>query len=83
MNRFSNSVGAHYTPEFLCGLSDEELAAEIREGDEWDFDLIRDLLWRADLLEAYEEIDTDAPGYEKEQWALIYKAAETLGVTID
>ena len=78
-DRFDSSVGIHYTPEFLCDLSDEELAAMLRE--ENDGDLIRDLLWRADLLDEYEALED----YEqdREGWDIIYKAAEKLGVTID
>ncbi len=77
-DRFDSSVGIHYTPEFLCDLSDEELAAMLRE--ENDGDLIRDLLWRADLLDEYEALE-DYEG--REGWDIIYKAAEKLGVAID
>lgn len=74
--RFSNEVGCHYNPEYICSLSDEELAAEIRSLDSWDADLCRDLCYRASLLDEW--CDADADDAEK----LIYAAAEKLGVEI-
>lgn len=75
--RFSNETGCHISPAHLCGLSVEELAAEIRSLDSWDADLCRELCYRADLLDEWCEADADDT--EK----LIYKAAEKLGVEID
>lgn len=50
--RFDSTVGCHYNPEYLCSLSDDELASEIRSLDSWDADLCRELCYRADLLAA-------------------------------
>lgn len=75
--RFDNTVGCHYSPEYLCSLSDDELASEIRSLDSWDADLCRELCYRADLLDEWCEADADDT--EK----LIYTAAERLGVRLD
>ena len=74
MERFAFHPGANYNPNWITMLSDKELAAEIRK-TEWDPDLMRDLFWRADMLEAWEAM---------EEWDddLCYEAAEALGVTI-
>lgn len=73
--RFSNEVGCHYNPEYLCNLSDEELAAEIRDLPEWDDDLLRELCYRGDTLDKYLEAEEpDCPA--------IHEAAEKLGVEI-
>lgn len=79
-NRFdTTSAGCHYTPGYLVSLSDEELAAALRE--ENDGDLLRDLLYRADLLDEYDAMDEHEQ--EMHGWDLIYKAADILGVEID
>lgn len=75
-DRFVTHLGHNYLPEYLCRLSDEELAQEIRDSSEWDIDLLRDLAWRADLIDEWENADEDT--YEE----LAYKAAEVLGVEI-
>ena len=49
--RFSNETGCHYTD--LEDLTLEELAAEIRSLPEWDADLLRELCWRADMIEEW------------------------------
>lgn len=77
--RFETHLGANYTPEWICSLSDEELAKEIRELPEWDDDLLRDLCWRADLIEEWANPGVDE-GYD--YMAIAYKAAEKLGVEI-
>lgn len=74
-NRFDDSLGCHYEPGFLCDLSDEDLAMRIRETPEWDADLNRELCYRADLLDQYV--------YLKDWEAVVYEAAEKLGVSID
>lgn len=74
MARFEMHLGANYNPNWICMLSDKELAEEIRK-TEWDPDLMRDLFWRADMLEAWEAMD----GWDID---LCYQAAEALGVTI-
>ena len=73
--RFITHLGVNYDPKWLCSLSDEELAKEIRELGEWDTDLLRDLCWRADIIEEWDEAEDD---FE----AVAYKAAEILGVEI-
>ena len=73
--RFITHLGVNYDPKWLCSLSDEELAKEIREIGEWDTDLLRDLCWRADIIEEWDEAEDD---FE----AVAYKAAEILGVEI-
>lgn len=82
-NRFSNSMGCHYSSEYLTGLSDEELAKAICKLDILDDDLLRELVWRADiresgLFEAY---------INAEEWddavSIIAKAAEVLNIEID
>ena len=73
--RFVTNLGTNYDPAYICGLSDEELAQKIRELGEWDTDLLRDLCWRADIIEEWDEAEGD---FE----AVAYKAAEILGVEI-
>ena len=73
--RFKMHLGVNCDPKWLCSLSDEELAKEIRELGEWDPDLLRDLCWRADIIEEWDEAEDD---FE----AVAYKAAEILGVEI-
>lgn len=33
----------------ICNLSDEDLCREINDSSEWDYDLLRDLVWRAGI----------------------------------
>ena len=73
--RFKMHLGTNYDPAYICNLSDEELAEKIRESAEWDTDLLRDLCWRADIIEEWDEAGDD---FE----AVAYKAAEILGVEI-
>lgn len=73
--RFDETVGAHLDPAWLCDLSDEELAAEIRKSEGWDADLLRELCYRGDTLREFIKAnDCDCPA--------IYAAAEKLGVEI-
>lgn len=73
--RFDETVGAHLDPAWLCDLSDEELAAEIRKSESWDADLLRELCYRGDTLREFIKAnDCDCPA--------IYTAAEKLGVEI-
>lgn len=67
--------GAYIEPAYICGLTDDDLAKEIREAGEWDKDLIRDLCWRADLLD---EMIEAGEGWED----VAQLAAEKLGVDI-
>ena len=73
--RFITHLGLNYDPAYICGLSEEELAEKIRESNEWDTDLLRDLCWRADIIEEWDEAGDD---FE----TVAYKAAEILGVEI-
>lgn len=73
--RFEMHLGTNYDPAYICSLSDEELAKEIRELGEWDTDLLRDLCWRAGIIEEWEEAEDD---FEE----VAFKAAEKLGVEI-
>ena len=73
--RFVTHLGPNYDPEYLCEPSDEELAGVIRSLDFWDADLLRDLCWRAGMIEEW-----DAAGEEFETVA--FKAAEKLGLEI-
>ena len=72
---FITHSGANSDPAYICGLSDEELAEKIREATEWDIDLLRDLCWRAGIIEEWDESGDD---YVE----VAYKAAEILGVEI-
>ena len=73
--RFEMHLGTNYDPSYICSLSDEELAKEIRELGEWDTDLLRDLCWRAGIIEEWEEAEDN---FEE----VAFKAAEKLGVEI-
>lgn len=73
--RFDETVGAHLDPAWLCDLSDEELAAEIRKSEGWDADLLRELCYRGDTLREFIKANgCDCPA--------IYTAAERLGVEL-
>ena len=69
--RFDMHLGTNYDPAYICSLSDEELAKEIRELGEWDPDLLRDICWRAGIIEEGDDFE-----------AVAFKAAEKLGVEI-
>lgn len=76
MTRFYtlNEIGTHtYTAAELSSMSDAELIDEINRLDEWDADLLADLIWRAypDYDEPWEAGD-----------AICYNAAEELGYEI-
>ena len=62
-----------YSPAAIAAMSDEELAAEIRNAADWEPELIADLIWRA------------FPDYD-EPWEVgdkvCFDAAEALGVEI-
>ena len=80
MERFESSLGGRIDPSYLCSLSDEELAKEIRDRAEWNADLLRDLVWRADSAENRlgDRWDEDDENFE----ALAKEAAQVLGVDI-
>lgn len=74
--RFSNEIGCHFEPEWLLSLSNEGLAMAIRTSESWDADLNRELCWRADMAEEWENAD------ESNFESVVYAAAEKLGVEI-
>lgn len=83
MKRFDTHLGSNVDPAYICGMSDEELAQEIRESGEWDSDLIRDLVWRADaeanrLGERWDTICENGGDWEP----IAAEAAKVLGVDI-
>lgn len=71
--RFSTTPGCHYAN--LDELSLEELAAEIRSLPEWDADLLRELCWRADMIEEWDSAEDDSE-------SVAFAAAKKLGVKI-
>lgn len=71
--RFSTTPGCHYAN--LDELSLEELAAEIRSLPEWDADLLRELCWRADMIEEWDAAEDDSE-------SVAFAAAKKLGVKI-
>lgn len=76
MKRFEslNEIGTHaYRDMDLAAMTDEGLVAEINRLNEWDADLLADLIWRAfpDFDETWEVGD-----------AACYEAAEKLGFKI-
>ena len=73
--RFITNLGLNYDPAYICGMSDEELAQEIREATEWEFDFLRDLCWRANIIDEWDEAGDN---FE----TVAYRAAEILGVEI-
>lgn len=59
-------------------LDDAELAKAIRDDDSWDYVLVRDLCWRADMLEDF--LAAPGDGFPDD---VVYAAADALGVKID
>lgn len=83
MKRFDTHLGSNVDPAYICGMSDEELAQEIRESGEWDSDLLRDLIWRADTSENHLGERWEAVCESGGSWEPIAaEAAKTLGVDI-
>ena len=67
-------------------MNDQELAKVIRESQEWDGELLDELVRRADIFEdglmdslkeARENDDSD------KEWDIVYKAADILNVKIE
>ena len=85
MTRFKHELGFNYDDAYLASLATDELAEMIRDSGEYDWQLIRDLVYRAyvksddfdDRADAYDEADPD------EAWNIATEAAEILGVTIE
>lgn len=73
--RFVTHIGVNVDQTWVCGLSDEELAEEIRKVPEWDADLLRDLCYRANMLDEWEAAEDN---FE----SIAFAAAEKLGVEI-
>lgn len=66
-----------YNHSYIAGLSDQELADKINELDCYEPSLMRDLCYRADMLDEYCDADGDTV------FDICYAAAEKLGVEID
>ena len=85
MTRFNHELGFNYDDEYLASLSTDELAEMIRDSGEYDWQLIRDLVYRAyvksddfdDQANAFDDTDTD------DAWEIALQAAEILGVVIE
>lgn len=85
MTRFKHELGFNYDDEYLASRSIDELAEMIREASEYDWQLIRDLVYRAyvksddfdDQADAFDDADPD------DAWEIAIKAAEILGVVIE
>ena len=73
--RFVTHMGENVNSAWICMLSDDELAEEIRKVPEWDADLLRDLCYRADMLDEWEAAGDD---FE----SVAFAAAEKLGLDI-
>ncbi len=67
-----------FDPTYIAGLSDKELVDKINKLAFYDGDLMRDLCYRADLLDEYCEADDTGEAIE-----ICIKAAEILGFEID
>lgn len=76
MERFKTHIGHNIDPLYICELSTEELAAKIRSLTEWEPDLLRDLCWRADMIDEWEAADDIT--FE----SVAYAAAKKLNVEI-
>lgn len=61
---------------YLYELPDKELATAIREADQWDGDMLMELVRRAGMMDEYEAAELDS-------WDIVYAAAEALGVEIE
>ena len=82
MIRFAslNDLGTHcYTASELSSMSDKELVDEINSIDEWDADLLADLIWRA--FPDFEEIDENGDCWQVGD-EICYEAAKKLGFEI-
>lgn len=85
MTRFKHELGFNYDDEYLVALSTDELAEMIRDASEYDWHLIRDLVYRAyvksndfdDQADAFDDADPD------DAWEIAINAAEILGVVIE
>lgn len=85
MTRFKHELGFNYDDEYLAALSTDELAEMIRDASEYDWQLIRDLVYRAyvksndfdDQADAFDDADPD------DAWEIAINAAEILGVVIE
>lgn len=79
--KYHSELGFHYNQDWLCGLTDDELAKEIREADVWDFELMYDLCWRAGLEKDADKAFRDN-GNDSAFFDVAFAAADKLGVTI-
>lgn len=92
MIRFRETIGGnYYSPEFICGLDDAELAKMIRDSEEYEWELIRDIVYRAygsqddfdKQVDDFEDTEFDDPDIEfNEAVKIAIRAAEILGVDV-
>lgn len=90
MKRFVTHLGLNYDPEYICELSDEELAAKIRECASADTDLERDVIYRASILDssiedafdALESREADGEDTTDDYIDLLFRAADVLHIEL-
>jgi hypothetical protein len=90
MTRFVTHLGLNYDPEYICSLSDEELAAKIRECSGAETDLERDVIYRAtfidssieDAFDALEAREEDGEDTTDDYIDLLFRAADVLHIDI-
>lgn len=90
MTRFVTHLGLNYDPEYVCSLSDDELAAKIRECSDADTDLERDVIYRAsiwdstieDAFDALESREADGEDVTDEYIDLLFRAADVLHIEL-
>jgi len=70
---FEEIGSEQYTPADIAAMTNEELAAAIRETNDWDAHLLEDLVYRAFCDEEHMQEVGDS---------VCFKAAEALGVEI-
>ena len=86
MTRFVAENGYIYSFEYIREMSNEVLAQEIRESGEYEWPLIRELVWRASCND--EKIDDQADLFDDDDteiedlWDIALEAAEVLSVKI-
>lgn len=83
MTRFKHELGFNYDDEYLASLSTNELAEMIRSNGDYDWQLIRDLVYRAYVKS--DDFDDQANAFDDtdDAWEIALQAAEILGVVIE
>ena len=88
MTRFVTHLGLNYNPEYICSLSDEELAEMVRNSAEPDLE--RDVIYRAtfmdsgieDDFDALEAREADGEDVTDDYIDLLFRAADALHVNL-